>query len=129
MSGESCICPGATITYRCTVLDGGSSFTTWSGTAVDAAITEYGCPPTVFDLGHNRFGDPGGVSITCGGGALVARSVGVVMSSPDNCYTSEFTVPAFPEVNNTVIDCSLSSGFREVGSSSLIIAGKCAFLF
>ena len=65
----------------------------------------------------------------CGGGALVARSVEVVMSSPDNCYTSEFTVRAFPELDGTVIECSLSSGFREVGSSSLIVAGKCVFLF
>ena len=129
-SGKSCICIGDTITYTCTVLDNGSRATTWSGTAVDAAVIEYICDSNVIDLAHSRFDDPGGVNVNCSGGSLVAQSIDdVVMSSQDNCYTSEFIVRAFPGLNGTTIGCSLSAGSREVGSSSLIIAGKCVFLF
>ena len=123
--GGSCICPGEVISYRCTVLDNGVGVTTWSGTAVDAAFTQYNCDGSIdFHLVHSRFDDPGSVSVACGGGAVVAQSVGVMLSSPDNCYISEFTVTTFPGLDGTVIECSLSGGFRDVGNSSLIIAGR-----
>ena len=66
--------------------------------------------------------------VTCDGGTLVVQSVDVMISSPGSFgHTSEFIVRAFLGLNGTHIECSLSAGSRHVGSSSLIIAGKCVF--
>ena len=103
-----------------------STVTSWSGTAINAAIMEYSCEYNVIDLLHTRFYE--NVSITCGSKALVAQSIGVAMSPSNSCFTSELILKAFLGLDGKAIDCSLSAGFKEVGQSSVMIAGRCVLV-
>ena len=85
----NCACPGEELTFTCTLVGGG--ITVWSGTA-------FNCSSGTNDtsLSHSRFMDPEGISKSCNGGAIVARSVGVT----DDCYTSQLSVQVSSSLNN-----------------------------
>ena len=111
-AGRQYACPGEVVNYTCTIVDSaGVGSTLWRGTA-------FNCPPSnVISLTHSLFSTSGG-SGTCTGGAITAESVNVV----DNCYTSELMVTVSVGLNETTVECTLSSVIA-VGSRTILISG------
>ena len=115
-AGREYALPGEVVNYTCTVVDPtgnppiGSSL--WRGTA-------FNCPGSAneISLRHSLFNTTG-TSGTCTSGAITAESVGVV----DNCFTSRLMVTASVGLNETTVECTLSSVIA-VGSRTILIPG------
>ena len=115
-AGRQYACPGEVVNYTCTVVDTSGNppigFSVWRGTALN-------CPTSSneISLRHSSF-ITSGATDTCTGGAITAKSVGVV----DNCYTSRLIVAVSSGLNETTVECSLS-GVRVVGNHTILIPG------
>ena len=98
------VCPGEELTYTCTIFDDTSSFpvAVWSGFCADSSD---------INIFHGSSQESG----MCGPFSVQATG------SDGNCYTSNLTVTASPELNGTVIQCSHLG--VEVGTSTLLVAG------
>ena len=110
----NCACPGEEVILTCTVVGGG--ITVWSGTA-------FSCSSGTNDisLSHSRFME--GISKSCNGGAIVARSVGVT----DDCYTSQLSVQVSSSLNSRTIQCAHDSNAGPtitVGTSTLLVVSS-----
>ena len=109
LAGDAC--PGDVLTYTCTIIGGGS--TIWSGSAFDCSSKS-----NEIILRHSQFAS--GMDGNCNGGAITARSLGVV---DDTCYSSQLNLTFNLDLNNKTVQCAYSSETIEsIGVATLSIA-------
>ena len=113
-ANTNCACPGEEVTFTCTAVGGG--ITVWSGTA-------FNCSSGTNDisLSHSQFME--GISKSCNGGAIVARSIGVT----DNCYSSRLSIQVSSSLNSRTIQCAHDSNAgptTTVGTSTLVLVSS-----
>ena len=108
------ICPGETANFTCTVVDSSGPPSLGSVVWTGAAFDDFQCDEIrLFTANFWR-----GTSESCGNGAVVARATGV----DGDCYTSNLAVVMSRGMDDTTIECRLST--IRIGSPHVIkIAG------
>ena len=112
MSISSCICPGHTLTYECTVISGSGGSTIWQGTAFNC---ESGTQEIV--LLHSRFESDRNILKTCNNKTIMGQGLDV----DGNCYTSQLNVTVSPDKIGDTIECAhYNNGTTDTIGSSII---------
>ena len=109
-----CACPGDSLTYTCTVVDGSVTF--WSGTAFDCIGNQN------LVLLHIQFGTD---TVTAVCGSLSATGDSATATSGQVCYSSTLTVPVSVSLNGLTVGCDhVEPGVNVSGSPhTLSVAG------
>ena len=110
---SDCTCPGQSITYECSVIDG--LFTVWNG-----SITAGNCTITLIHS-HFEAGTAHGFCNTSSNSRVTARGVGV---ENNNCYISQLTVLATPDLDGRTIECCIEyspTNVTHIGTKTLTL--------
>ena len=94
---DECVCAGHLLQLNCTVV--GRGFTVWS-------VDNQQC----IELDHLQY-DPDGITRSCGNAA--DAPTGSSVSVMGDCYTSQLTVMATPNLNGTNVTCEHDNGISE----------------
>ena len=103
VSMNGCVCPGDTLTYKCTVM--GEAVTIWTGSALHCTSTS-----NEIVLLHSRFlyNGNGQLLSHCSNRTIVAR----IISVEGNNYTSQLNVTVTPDTAGETIECASDNGTR-----------------
>ena len=107
---SSCICPGYTAVFRCTV-DGGVA-TVWQGSALE------NCSDGSVILRHSQFDAGYTINETCGTSGQV---IGQTLSAENGSYTSQLTINITQQIIGSRVICATDG---EYGSSAQVSVSK-----
>ena len=109
-SPGSCICPGHTLMFECTVSNGSGGTTVWQGSAFD-------CARNGILLRHSQFESQMAIGV-CNNGAITGRGV----RSLDNAFTSQLNVSITASLQGKTVECVYDNGTATtIGRSSIVI--------